>query len=59
MILEKFDEFTSRKKSLKDKKKQLRKQLYDLGKQNLEIKKQEVAKKFNTYVNGASGFSKF
>ena len=58
-ILEKFDEFISRKKSLKDKKKQLRKQLFDLGKQNLEIQKQQVAKKMNTFVNGASGFSKF
>lgn len=59
MMLEKFDEFTSRKKSLKDKKKQLKRQLFDLGKQNLEIQKQQVAKKIYTYVNGSSGFSKF
>ena len=58
-ILENFEDFTNRKKSLRDKKKQLKKQLFDLGKQNLEIQKQQVAKKMNTYVNGASGFAKF
>lgn len=55
-ILENFDEFTNRKKSLRDKKKQLKKQLFDIGKQNLEIQKQQVAKKMNTWVNGSSSY---
>ena len=55
-MLESFSEFSGRKKALKDKKKQLKKQMSDLGRDSLEIKKQEIQKKMNTYVNGASSF---
>ena len=58
-MLEKFSEFSLKRKQIKDKKKQLKRQLFDLGKQNLEVKKQEIQKSMNKYVNGPSGFSKF
>ena len=56
-MLEKFDEFKSRKNALKDKKKQLKKQLTDLSRQNLEIQKQQIAKKMSVFQAGSSNFS--
>ena len=59
-MLEKFNEFTSKKKSLKDKKNQLKKQyknqLGNLTKQDLELQRQAIAKKMNVFVNGQSSY---
>ena len=59
-MLEKFDEFTTKKKSLKDKKNQLKKQyknqLGNLTKQDLELQRQAIAKKMNVFVNGQSSY---
>ena len=59
-MLEKFNEFTSKKKSLKDKKNQLKKQyknqLGNLTKQDLELQRQAIAKKLNVFVNGQSSY---
>lgn len=56
-MLEKFDEFKSRKTSLKDKKTQLKKQLRDVSRQNLELQKQQIAKKMSVFQAGSSNFS--
>lgn len=59
-MLEKFDEFTTKKKSLKDKKNQLKKQyknqLGNLTKQDLDLQRQAIAKKMNVFVNGQSSY---
>ena len=56
-MLEKFDEFKSRKKALKDKKTQLKKQINDLGSQNFELQKQQIAKKMSVFQAGSSSYS--
>lgn len=60
-MLEKFNEFTSKKKALRDKKKQikaqLKKQLNDVDRQNLEIQKQQIAKKMSVFQAGSSNYS--
>ena len=70
-MLEKYDEFTNKKKNIDNQKKQLKQKLNGLNKQKLQIKmdqytkrskenaqkNQEIAQKMNKFVNGASSYS--
>jgi len=70
-MLEKYDEFTNKKKNIDNQKTQLKQKLNGLNKQKLQIKmdqytkrskeiaqkNQEIAQKMNKYVNGASSYS--
>lgn len=55
-MLEKFNEFTQKKKSIQDKKFKLKKQMARLDKEQQQLKLREIQKNYSKFVNGPSGF---
>jgi len=63
-MLEKYDEFTNKKKTIDNQQKDLGKKLKGLKKQKLQIEldqfnkqKQEIQKKMNNFVSGSSNYN--
>lgn len=61
-MLEKYDQFTQRKKSLDSQiasqKKQYKQRISGLKRQKLALKMSQMKTQMNKFVNGPSGFSK-
>lgn len=55
-MLEKYDEFALKRKSIQDKKNRLKKQMVNLDKEKLQVKKRQIQKSMNKFVNGPSGY---
>lgn len=63
-MVDKYDEFTNKKKAIDNQKKELKKKVAGLNRQKLQVRldqfnkqRQDIAKKMNRYVAGSSNFS--
>lgn len=64
-MLEKYDEFTNKKKQIENQQKQYKDKIAELNRKALQNRidkydevRKKIQNKMNRYVNGASGFSK-
>lgn len=55
-MLEKFNEFTQKKKSIQDRKFKLKKQMARLDKEQQQLKMREIQKSYSKFINGPSAF---
>ena len=56
-MLEKYDEFTQRKKQIDNQQALYKKKIAGLKKKKLELQKQKIHKQMNKFTNGSSGYS--
>lgn len=61
MVLEKYDEFTQKKKNLDNQRKQLRQKtaqkMAGLNKQKVQLQMNKLKKKFSQFVAGSSNYN--
>jgi phage shock protein A len=55
-MLEKYDEFSQKKKQIEHQKAQFKKKIAGLNKQKLELKKRQIQTQMNKFVAGASSY---
>ena len=56
-MLEKYDEFSQKKKNLDNQRKQLRQKMAGLNKQKIKLQMDKLKKKFSQFVAGASNYN--